>query len=104
MSTSVEETFVFGIFFWVENVVAFCAGSEGCHYCREKMEPQRTHGPFSGSLMPYLKALESCFSGGDDPFLVKDMTQDEDHAEEWKDLLALVVSNLVDSIPLLLGS
>jgi hypothetical protein len=45
MSTSVEETFVVGVFFWVENVVAFCAGSEGCHG-REKIEVRNARAFF----------------------------------------------------------
>jgi hypothetical protein len=31
MSACVEKTFVVWILAWIENVVAFCAGTKGCH-------------------------------------------------------------------------
>ena len=43
MSTSVEETFVVWILAGIEDVVALCAGSEGCHCLLENTAEKLLH-------------------------------------------------------------
>ena len=97
VTTSVEETFAFDVLTGIENVVAFCARSEGCH-CHERTETLTNAQILllkQCPKQPYIYVLLQWRRSFSTPV----MTEDEDHADEYKEILNLVQSHLVDSTP-----